>query len=576
MNFTELDICPEIQRAVAEMGYTEATEIQAKAIPHVLAGQDVTGRSSTGTGKTAAFGIPIVQRAAANSDVASVLILCPTRELAMQIAGEIRKFAKYTHNVSIATVYGGQSMDLQIKQLKNAKIVIGTPGRIMDHMRRRTLKLHNLETIVLDEADEMLNMGFIDDIETILQETPATRQTLLFSATMPPAIMAISKRFQTEPITVKTDQGKRTVAGITQSYYNIPQAGKVDALKLLIEFHRPKRALIFCNTKRMVDDLAATLREGGFKAVAIHGDMRQAQRTAVMNEFKSGHTNILIATDVAARGIDVEDVEAVFNFDIPQEYEYYIHRIGRTGRAGKEGAAYTLAANRNQVLRVKEIEKYINAPIVEKAVPSLESIAERRMSTFAEEIIEVIDEGIDEGWHSFVNSLCERGYTPEDVAAALCIRMQQKNKRLATVRNVASFGGRKQTGAASGRRWIRVNIGSSSKIGPNFIVGAIVEATGMPAAKIGKINIFPDHTDIDLAEKDAKAVVDNSKNLRIKGKKVYFTWSESNAPNERNRYNGKNSPKRPPKRNNYERSAAGRNNYPRDGRKPRKYDSAYS
>ncbi|MDO4542178.1 MAG: DEAD/DEAH box helicase [Bacillota bacterium] len=526
MNFNELPLRPEILRAVEEIGYDEPTEIQVKAIPAVLAGKDVTGRSSTGTGKTAAFGIPLVQLTAETEGRAIALVLSPTRELAMQIAGEIRKFGKYLPGISIATIYGGQSMELQIRDLKKAKIVIGTPGRIMDHMRRRTLRLDNLSTVVLDEADEMLNMGFIDDIETILSETPEERQTLLFSATMPPAIADISKRFQNQPLVIKTDRGKRTVASIDQSYYNIPQAGKVDALKLLLEYHRPKRALIFCNTKRMVDDLAEALNKSGFKAAAIHGDMRQAQRTSVMNEFKSGRSNILIATDVAARGIDVEDVEAVFNFDIPQEYEYYIHRIGRTGRAGKEGAAYTLAANRNQVERVREIERYIAAPIVEKAVPSLENISARRMDSFAEEIISLIDEGIDEGWHDFVTDLTEKGYAPEDVAAALCGRAQKKNQRLAAVRNVASFGGRRQGQAASGRRWIRVNIGSASKIGPNFIVGAIVDATGIQASKIGKINIFSDHTDIELSERDAKMVIDNTGDLRIKGKAVCFTWAE--------------------------------------------------
>ncbi|MEG1822683.1 MAG: DEAD/DEAH box helicase, partial [Clostridiales bacterium] len=318
MQFNELNLREEILRAVAEMGYTETTDIQEKAIPLVLEGKDVTGRSSTGTGKTAAFGIPIIQNTIDNKNLATVLILSPTRELAMQIAGEIRKFSKYLPGVPVATVYGGQSMDLQIKQLKTAKIVIGTPGRVMDHLRRKTLKLHNLETVVLDEADEMLNMGFIEDIETILETTPPTRQTLLFSATMPHAIVKISKEFQNDPVSVTADKGQRTVAQIAQSYYNIPQAGKIDTLKLLIEYHHPKRALIFCNTKRMVDDLAATLSQGGFKAVAIHGDMRQTQRTSVMNEFKSGRTNILIATDVAARGIDVEDVEAVFNFPLPK------------------------------------------------------------------------------------------------------------------------------------------------------------------------------------------------------------------------------------------------------------------
>ncbi|MEG2405614.1 MAG: C-terminal helicase domain-containing protein, partial [Clostridiales bacterium] len=299
--------------------------------------------------------------------------------------------------------------------------------------------------------------------------------------------------------------------------------------KLLIEYHHPKRALIFCNTKRMVDDLAATLSQGGFKAVAIHGDMRQTQRTSVMNEFKSGRTNILIATDVAARGIDVEDVEAVFNFDIPQEYEYYIHRIGRTGRAGKEGASYTLAANRNQLARIREIERYVGAPIEEKPVPSLENIAEQKMEFFAKEIKSRIDEGIDDGWKTFIENLVEDGYSLEDIAASLCTKIQNKNKRLVAVRNVSSFGGRKQTGNGQGRCWVRVNIGSSAKIGPNFIVGAIVDATGINPSKIGKINIFPEHTDVDMFEADAQTVISGTKNLKIKGKPVNFVLANNNT-----------------------------------------------
>ncbi|MEG0804598.1 MAG: DEAD/DEAH box helicase, partial [Pygmaiobacter sp.] len=314
----------------SELSLRSETDIQAGAIPAILEGHDVTGRSSTGTGKTAAFGIPAVQMAA-DGEKASVLIMSPTRELAMQTAEELRKFSKYIPNVSCAVIYGGAPMDLQIRQLKTAKIVIGTPGRLMDHLRRHTLKLDHLKTVVLDEADEMLNMGFVDDIRTILESAPAERQTVLLSATMPPAIMKIMKDFQKEPVMITVDGGKKTVDGIEQSFYNIPQAGKNDALKLLLEYHRPKRALIFCNTKKMVDELCADLCDDGFKASGLHGDLKQSQRNTVMNEFKSGRAPILIATDVAARGIDVEDVEAVFNYDIPQEYEYYIHRIGRTG-----------------------------------------------------------------------------------------------------------------------------------------------------------------------------------------------------------------------------------------------------
>ncbi|MEG1924334.1 MAG: DEAD/DEAH box helicase [Ruthenibacterium sp.] len=533
MQFNELSLREEILRAVAELGFDEATAIQSGAIPPILAGKDVTGRSSTGTGKTAAFGIPVVQMAADCADRASVLILSPTRELAVQTAGEIRKFAKYLPGVSTAVVFGGQPMDIQIRALKTAKIVIGTPGRLMDHLRRKTLKLDHLKTVILDEADEMLNMGFIDDIRTILESAPENRQTVLFSATMPRAIMQITQDFQHEPVMVAVDGGAKTVESIDQSYYNIPQGGKNDALKLLLEFHRPKRALVFCNTKSMVDELVADLNAAGFRSAGIHGDLKQSQRTAVMADFKSGRNNILIATDVAARGIDVEDIEAVFNYDIPQEYEYYIHRIGRTGRAGKKGASYTLAANRAQLMRVREIERYIKAPIEAREVPSIESISAHGFATFADEIRKGVLEQSGYEWKKFVDDLVKEGVEAADVAAVLCARLQNKNKRLAAVHNVRSItatSGHKGTGTTSaGRAWISVSIGSDAKIGPNFIVGAIVEGTGLSASDIGKINIYADHTEIDLSKENADKVIAEMPKGKIKQQEVTYTRIASKA-----------------------------------------------
>ena len=525
MQFNELSLREEILRALAELGYTEPTGIQSEAIPQVLAGHDVTGRSSTGTGKTAAFGIPLVQMTADDPHRAAALVLCPTRELAVQTAGEIRKFSKYLPGISVATVYGGQPMDGQIRALRTATIVIGTPGRIMDHLRRKTLKLGDLRTVVLDEADEMLNMGFVDDIRTILESVPETRQTVLFSATLPRAIVQISKDFQTDPITVAVDGGQKTAQNIDQSYYNIPQAGKNDALKLLMEYHRPKRALVFCNTKSMVDALTADLNDAGFRASAIHGDLKQSQRNTVMAEFKSGRTKILVATDVAARGIDVNDVEAVFNYDIPQEMEYYIHRIGRTGRAAHAGAIYTLAANRTQVARVREIERYIGTPIEAREVPSLESIQKHRTDRFAEEIRTAIAEEAGYEWKKFVAELEREGCDAADIAAVLCTKLQNKSSRLATVRNVRSItaNGPSRQQNAPGRTWISVDIGSDAKIGPNFIVGAIVEGTGLPALAIGKINIYADHTEIEMKKEDAAQVLTEMARAKIKQQPVQFT-----------------------------------------------------
>ncbi|QNM05514.1 DEAD/DEAH box helicase [Qiania dongpingensis] len=436
MNFNELNLRKEILRAISDMGYTEATDIQGAAIPSILEGRDVTGRSSTGTGKTAAFGIPIVQKTADNTDKASVLILSPTRELAVQITDEIRKYAKYLSNISVAAVYGGESMTNQIRMLKTARIVVGTPGRVMDHLRRKTLKLDHLQTVVLDEADEMLNMGFIDDIRCILESAPNEHQTILFSATLPPAIMKITEDFQTDTIIVKADKGQRTVSSIEQNYYLIPKERKDDALKLLLEYYRPKRALVFCNTKKMVDELSESLCESGFRAAGLHGDLKQSQRNIVMREFKSGRSGILVATDVAARGIDVDDVEAVFNYDIPQENEYYIHRIGRTGRAGKSGSSHTLVTNRKQLMQLREIERYVGMSIREKPIPTLESIAASGTAELADIIRRQVGKGIDQQYLALVSQLKEEGYSPETVAAALCERLQKKNKRLSSVQDV--------------------------------------------------------------------------------------------------------------------------------------------
>ncbi|MFI3168751.1 MAG: DEAD/DEAH box helicase [Faecalibacterium sp.] len=555
MLFSELSLREEILRAIGELGFEEATEIQSRGIPVIAEGKDVMGRSSTGTGKTAAFGIPAVQMASQNDDKATVLILSPTRELAVQIAGEIRKFSKYIPSVPVAVLYGGAPMENQIFQLRSAKIVIGTPGRVMDHLRRRTLKLQNLKTVILDEADEMLNMGFVEDIQTILETAPEERQTVLFSATMPSAIVKISQQFQKDPVKITVDLGQKTAANIVQSYYNIPQAGKVDALKLLMEYHHPKRSLIFCNTKKMVDELCEKLCDSGFKATGLHGDLKQSQRNMVMAEFKNGRANILIATDVAARGIDVDDVEAVFNYDIPQEYEYYIHRIGRTGRAGRAGASYTLAANRNQIYRIREIERYIGAPIKEMPVPSLESIATHRMEAFATEVRVGIAQGVDDGWKEFVTDLVAEGFSAEDIAASLCEKLYGKNQRLAAVQNVKSFGapgkrdrsdrdrdrgdrgdrferrdrgnrGDKIPHSTAGRCWIRATIGSDAKIGPNFIVSAVADASGLPGSAIGKINIYPDYTDIDLNESDAPRVLEAMQGCQIKGKRVEFALTK--------------------------------------------------
>ena len=525
MLFSEMNLLPEILRAVEEIGYAEATDIQAGAIPLVLEGKDMIGRSSTGTGKTAAFGIPAVQMVAQSGrERGQVLILSPTRELATQTGEEVRKFSKYLQNVKAAIVCGGESMPLQIRQLRTAQIIIGTPGRIMDHMRRRTLSLENLKTVVLDEADEMLNMGFLEDIQTILKEAPESRQTVLFSATMPPAIMKITEEFQTDPQLVAVDKGQKTVDSISQFYYSVPRDDKTNALKLLLEYHRPKRALVFCNTKKTVDQLYEQLNGDGFPAAGLHGDLKQNQRNQVMSDFKSGRIGILVATDVAARGIDVEDIDAVFNYDIPDEDEYYIHRIGRTGRAGKTGTSYTLAANRGQLQRVHSLERFMDLKIKEASVPHVEDIQARHLEKFKGTIEALIDGNSSTEWVAFVGELEQNGYEARKIAAALCKILFDKNKRFGTLKNIRQV---EPAAPRNGKVRLRIDIGTSSRINADFIIGTIVETTGLSVGAVGKIEIFRDYSTVEMESADAELVLKKMNGYRMKQRTAHVTISKA-------------------------------------------------
>ncbi|SEG26446.1 ATP-dependent RNA helicase DeaD [Butyrivibrio sp. Su6] len=409
----------KILRAVSEMGFEYMSPIQKAAIPVMLEGKDIIGQAQTGTGKTAAFGIPLLQQVDPTNKHLQAVVLCPTRELAMQAADDIRDFAKYMFGIKVLAVYGGQDISRQIKALSaGVQIVVGTPGRVMDHMRRHTMKMKDVKVLVLDEADEMLDMGFRDDIETILQGMPEERQTALFSATMPEAILQITKKYQKEDAEyIKMTPKEITVAAIEQSYYRVPQKSKEEVLVRLMDYYNPSRSLIFCNTKRMVDQLAESLKGKGYQADGLHGDLSQNQRDTVMNLFRSGRINILIATDVAARGIDVSGVEAVFNFDIPEDIEYYVHRIGRTGRAGRSGQSFTLVGGR-EMYKLREIEKVCHTKIEERKVPSAKEITRVKSQKVFAEVIDIIENGDISSALEFVNQKVEEGeYTAEQLAA---------------------------------------------------------------------------------------------------------------------------------------------------------------
>ena len=418
VRYDESGLDERIIRAVTEMGFEFMSPIQAAAIPVMMEGGDIIGQAQTGTGKTAAFGIPLLEKVDPDNKHLQAVVLCPTRELAMQAADDIRDFAKYMSGIKVLPVYGGQDISRQIKALSaGVQIVVGTPGRVMDHMRRHTMKMKSVKVLVLDEADEMLDMGFRDDIETILQGMPTERQTALFSATMPEPILQITRNYQKDAKFIKMTPKEITVAAIEQAYYRVPQKMKEEVLTRLMDYYNPARSLIFCNTKRKVDQLSESLKGKGYLCDGLHGDLSQNQRDTVMNLFRNGRINILIATDVAARGIDVSGVEAVFNFDIPEDIEYYVHRIGRTGRAGKSGKSFTLVGGR-EMYKLREIEKVCHTTIEERRVPNAKEITRVKSQKVFAEVIDIIENDDITSVLEFVNQKIEEGeYTAEQLAA---------------------------------------------------------------------------------------------------------------------------------------------------------------
>jgi len=417
--FDELELNKELKRGVENCGFELMTPIQAAAIPALLTGRDVIGQAQTGTGKTAAFGLPLLQMVDPYNKNLQALILCPTRELAMQVAGELRSFATYMHNVKLLPVYGGQDIRKQIIGLKGTQIVVGTPGRIMDHMSRHTIKLDNVTMCVLDEADEMLKMGFREDMEVILGSIDHPHQTCLFSATMPQEILDITDTFQEDPEFIKITPRELTIERIEQYYYAVKREYKTEAVLRLLAYHQYEKSIIFCNTKAMTDELATELKTAGYSVEALHGDLTQKQRDIVMNNFRTGAVSVLIATDIAARGIDVDDVEAVFNYDIPQETEYYVHRIGRTGRAGRTGVSHTLCKSRD-FRKLHEIEEVCHTKMEERKIPSSASVNETKVSRVLEEALAAVEAGESVKYHELIDDYCTAcDIDPIDLASAL-------------------------------------------------------------------------------------------------------------------------------------------------------------
>lgn len=519
MKFDELNIDERILRAVEDMGFEETSPIQTQAIPAVLEGIDVIGQAQTGTGKTAAYSIPMLQKINPDVKKPQAIVLCPTRELAVQVAEEIRKLAKYMSDIKVLPVYGGQEIVRQIKSLKSGvQIIVGTPGRVMDHMRRKTVKFDSVSMVILDEADEMLDMGFRDDMETILTETPEERQTVLFSATMPKPIMEIARKFQKDAKIIKVVRKELTVSNIDQFYYEVRSKNKTEILSRLIDIYNPKLSVVFCNTKRQVDELISELKGRGYFADGIHGDMKQQQRDRVMDDFRSGKTEILIATDVAARGIDVDGVDIVFNYDLPQDEEYYVHRIGRTGRAGKSGLALSFISGR-EVYKLKDIERYCKTKILAKPIPSLDDVKNTKMDGIFDKIKEMIEADEHRTMLDMVEEhVNQEDYTLMDMAAALLKMIV--GDTLDRVDEVENFHFDEN---ADTSRMVRlfINVGKKDKITPANILGAIAGESGMPGRLVGAIDMMDNYTFVDVPAKHAEAVLAAmNDNVLIKGRKV--------------------------------------------------------
>ena len=525
IKFEDLPISDDIKRAVIEMGFEEPSPIQSQSIPVILSGKDVIGQAQTGTGKTAAFSIPLLEMINPEEKNVQAVVLCPTRELAIQVSTEIRKIGKYMHGIKSLPVYGGQPIERQIKALKSGvQIVIGTPGRVIDHINRKTLKMDNVKMVILDEADEMLDMGFREDIEMILSKTPEERQTTFFSATMPKGILELTKKYQKNPEHIKVVRKELTVPNIKQYYIETRSANKLEVLSRLIDVYNPKLSVVFTNTKKGADELVSDLQARGYFADALHGDLKQVQRDIVMDKFINGTIDILVATDVAARGIDVDDVECVFNFDLPQDEEYYVHRIGRTGRAGREGLSFSFVYGRD-MRKMKDIERYTKSKLEKHSIPTVGDVEEKKVGAFFEEVKRVANEGKLAKQIQWLENFCENedvDYSMVDIAAALLKLAMGEEEKEEIIEEKPKKNRRKEesSGAKEGMVRLFINVGKKQRVQAKDILGAIAGEAGIPGKTIGTIDIYDKFTFVEVPKKKAKTVIEKMKNKKIKGNKL--------------------------------------------------------
>lgn len=553
LTFAELAIAAPILQAIHALGYETPSPIQAASIPHLLAGHDLLGQAQTGTGKTAAFALPILHNLDLAHRIPQALVLTPTRELALQVAEAFQSYARQLADFHILPIYGGQPMDAQLRQLRRGvHVIVGTPGRVMDHLRRQSLNLDSLTTLVLDEADEMLKMGFIEDVEWILQHTPPQRQIALFSATMPEAIRKVAKRHLREPREVKIEAKTATVEAISQRYWLVSGVHKLDALTRMLEVEDFDGMIIFVRTKVATEELAEKLEARGYSAAALNGDMSQGLREKAVERLKKKALDILVATDVAARGLDVERISHVVNYDIPYDTEAYIHRIGRTGRAGRKGQAILFVAPREKRM-LSAIEKATRHRIREMRLPSHQDIAEHRVEQFKQLVMDTLDGEELSFYRQFVQQLGkERGLSPLDIASALTFLAQRERPLLPPEKPAAeSVGGHKDmhkngerserprrreridgSSAESGALY-RIEVGRSDGVSPKDIVGAIANEGGIPGKSIGHIQLYDTFSTVSLPADLARRALTRLEKTFVMGKAIRIKpWTDAAPPTE--------------------------------------------
>jgi ATP-dependent RNA helicase DeaD len=531
LTFADLQIHPSVLQAVAEVGYESPSAIQAATIPAMMAGSDVVGLAQTGTGKTAAFAIPILSKIDTTSRTTQALVLAPTRELALQVAEAFSRYGAHLPQVNVLPIYGGSSYGVQLAGLKRgAQVVVGTPGRVIDHLERGTLDLSRLDYLVLDEADEMLQMGFAEDVERILADTPEYKQVALFSATMPAAIRKITTKYLHDPVEVTVKSKIGTAENISQRYIQVAWPRKMDALTRLLEVEPFEAMIVFVRTKQATEEVAEKLRARGFSAAAINGDIPQAQRERTIAALKDGSIDILIATDVAARGLDVERISHVLNYDIPQDTESYVHRIGRTGRAGRSGAALLFVTPRERHL-LKAIEKATRQKLVEAELPTVDVVNAQRVAKFRDSITDALNAPGIELFRRIIQEYERENDVPmADIAAALALQSRDGEEFLMTEpsperrpRDRDDRQARKDRPDRQPREGLatyRIAVGKRHKVGPGHIVGAIANEGGLHRSDFGHITIRPDHSLVELPAKLPRQTLKALENTRISGIRI--------------------------------------------------------